>query len=268
MKVQLCFWMMAAVGASALAMGCSSTDKTEDSVSYLFADRAAFCRGVAKAVCSQTFTENCDVNADTCVANLQKWACQIYPEKYRPAEGEACITAWTAAYSNAELTGTEQAAIDTACKMVVGGWKGTGEACTALSECNLDQKLECVKGTCQVKKTVGKADDCAAMDTVCGPDLYCSPNDHICGNAPDVGGQCDDNKVCKTGLNCRKAPGDPTGTCEAKYAVNEPCTQNLDCQSGLCVGVEGDADAGVTSKCKNSDSFNEYTPLCKQAKTP
>ena len=261
------FWMTAAVGVFALAAGgCSSTDRKEDTgPTYTYPDSAAFCNGIAQAICSTEFVAACVGNKDSCPINMQKSTCQNQPGDYRPVAADDCVKAYKDGYLDGKLTGTEQANIDKACALVWGGPGGVGAACTSLVDCDLDQKLECIRGKCEVPVKVAAGESCSEDNQVCATGYYCTPADKICGKAPGEGQPCDPvTKPCLEDYLCM------SGTCQVKITDGDPCTANSECASKLCVPVPGTGeDAGATaSRCGPQRNFSPYDPVCIQAATP
>lgn len=79
--------------------------------------------------------------------------------------------------------------------------------------------------------------DCA--DFYCAADFECSPATGQCDPIGEVGDVCsnEEGNRCRQSLFCdTELTGEATGHCSAPLADNEPCTQDEQCQSGVCVG--------------------------------
>jgi hypothetical protein len=263
--MQLRFWMTASAAVCAVAMiGCGSSEKTADQgPNYTFPDTASFCNGVAKAMCSDSFVGACGGAKDACAVNMQKSVCQKTSGSYRPVTADDCVKAYKDAYDDGKITGDEQAIMTKACTIVFGGTGGTGAPCSKLTDCNLDDKLECVKGKCEIPVLVGAGEDCSADDKNCNSGYYCTPADKICGKAPALGGACDDaTKPCQDTLRC------VSGTCQDKIQDGTTCVADVECLSKLCIPVPG-GDAGAPAyRCSSTRVFSPYDPVCIEAATP
>jgi hypothetical protein len=268
--MHLRFWMMAGIGLAALAAtGCSSSEKKEDPTpTYKYPDKPAFCAGLGEVVCSAALLQACAVDKTVCQPNMQGWACESYTGVYRKEVAEDCVKAWESAYSDATLTGTEQANIDKVCELVFGGSGGTGAACTSMKDCDLDQKLQCVKGKCEVPKDVAIGGDCSADDSRCVKGAYCTAGeDPSCKARWPVDAECSDTKLCLENLRCVKAAAaDPTGLCQEKTADNGVCQVNAECTGGLCT-ESPIGDGGVGLQCASSWEITKWDPFCSKTKS-
>ncbi|MBI5537100.1 MAG: hypothetical protein HY898_30540 [Deltaproteobacteria bacterium] len=271
MRTQLRFWMTAAIAVSAMATnGCSSTEKTQDpGPTYKYPDAPAFCAGVAKAICTDKFVAACAGSKDNCPVKLQADTCKVINTgTYRPAVAEDCVKAYETAYDDGQLSGTEQAAITAACTIVFGGNGGTGAQCTKLTDCDLDAKLQCVKGKCEVPDEVAAGEDCSADDKTCEKGYYCTAADKICAKAPVAGGACSASKPCAEEFLCVIASGGTEGLCQSKIADGEACTAGADsdCASKLCVPGPG-KDAGTLDyTCGSVHIYSPFDPYCQLSK--
>ncbi|MEM6532817.1 MAG: hypothetical protein AAF654_09335 [Myxococcota bacterium] len=81
-------------------------------------------------------------------------------------------------------------------------------------------------GVCRAAAQVG--DDCSAVR--CAPDLVCSEG--VCVERPGLGEPC--SFLCVGDLECF---GQPEPTCQEQKALQQPCEEDIECESGRCDGV-------------------------------
>jgi hypothetical protein len=178
------------------------------------------CRpGDADSPCSSS--SQCDIglwcSAGTCQAELESGAaCTVFEQCPGP---EVCLIPPGGKSGTCARIDQPDAACDESC---------FGMVCVQPDASQL--------GTCTPLLDEEGA-DCA--DFYCAADFECSPATNQCDPRGDVGDPCsnEDGNRCKLHLFCDNViTGEATGHCSAPQPDNERCTQDVHCQSGVCVG--------------------------------
>jgi hypothetical protein len=239
-----------------LGNACSGDDDGDDARS-----RTEFCQEWATAACSDDVVSACQAaSADECRTAQAAFCLTLIPENFSDESGDACLKAVGSAYRDADLTAAELPVVlrlGSPCDKVIQGPRDQGESCSDTRDCNAPDGYVCVlkggaaTGTCQRPETVGAGRSCAALQHVCEPGFYC--NGTHCVEAQLAGGTCASHEECGEEGYC-----DTDGTCTGRLSVNSPCTDDVECLSGLCY-VFGDGDQTCTDRLVLSRS----EPICE-----
>lgn len=151
----------------------------------------------------------CDSDTELCTPNR--------------AAGEACT-------DSAECEGTLRC-LEDQCRAI----GGPGASCTSWFECKSDlyceEAPEGMPGTCKVLGGMGSP--CVDSDA-CKPGLTCAgaggEGPGQCAEPTALGGSCEDSASCGSDGYCLE------GTCTARKASGEPCTEYFECAAGYCAG--------------------------------
>jgi hypothetical protein len=221
------FWLISLLTLAA----CSSDDEPQQT-------QPQFCQSWAAAACSMQVVSACQAaDVGQCQAAQLSFCADLVPSQgFSAASGEACLDAVGAAYADADLTVDELKTVlrlAAPCDRLVRGPKSEGESCNEPLDCNGPEGYTCVikggqtSGTCQQPVTVGAGLDCSPLGAECTEGFYCNGQNCIIGH--DVGVACVQTDECGTNGFCG-----PANTCVARRIVDEACTLDEQCVSGLC----------------------------------
>lgn len=226
MKRKLCVL----VGLLALVGACAEDEK-EAAVGV-----ADFCSGWAIGACSQATVDACQAaSVDACRAEQQDVCLDLVGNDFIDNEWEPCLNGIELAYADADLTADELKliALGGACSKVVSGSADEGEDCAEDRDCDRALDLECVHrggaalGTCQIPEEIEAGRQCNDPEDVCESGFFCSMDYCLA--------RYDDEEECTyTGQCNREAFCNEDGLCQARFPVNDPCTADEQCDSGVC----------------------------------
>jgi hypothetical protein len=133
---------------------------------------------------------------------------------------------------------------------------GAGLDCSDCKICKTG--LDCKYGKCTAPPPPPSAcgESCSAPGATCVSGLTCEKG--VCQQVGvEVGKECTDCKICKTGLDCKNgkctAPPPPPSACgESCSAPGATCVSGLTCEKGVCqqVGVEVGKECTDCKICK------------------
>jgi hypothetical protein len=219
-----------------------------------------FCQDWAKAACSEEVVSVCQSEgADECRQSQEDFCRKLVPEDtFSDAKGQACIDAVADAYEDGDLKGEELAVVlklAAPCDRIIQGPKEAGDSCTKRSECDASAGYECVKkadketGSCQLPEVVAAGKDCEAAQKTCGVGNYC--NGENCVEANDVGDDCTIPEECGEEGFCND-----DGKCAERFAVNESCSSDAECATGICYEFDGE------KSCTDRVVLSRSEPIC------
>jgi hypothetical protein len=205
--------------------------------------REEFCRDWADAACTDEVVSRCQAKSEEdCHQSQQEFCSDLVPEDFSDAEGDACIEAVHKAYSDGDLKGNELVTVLSlggACAQLIVGPQGDGDSCSSNQDCDQSDGLSCVKkstaakGTCAVAEEVEPGRSCSAAREMCSEDFYCDGKH--CVEAKTDGDDCKIDEECGLAGFCND-----DGACEERHDVDESCTADKQCKSGVCYAFEGD----------------------------
>lgn len=214
---------LALLGACSSSKSSSSATKTRD----------GFCQSWAKAACNDSVVSACSgdgADASGCQATQDAACLSMVGETYDSSNAKDCIDAVKSAYKDAKLTRAEVDVLELksgACAELFVGTKGKGDACSSSAECDTVGGYRCIgdSPTCQIPTEVSGGGKCTDPASVCAAGFYCDGTN--CIQAVAEGQSCV-NEPCVEDLICL------AGTCTAKTANFADCSNDEECQSGLC----------------------------------
>jgi hypothetical protein len=244
-----------------LPLGCTVE---EDSPPDPLGKPAGFCQAFAESACQPKVVEYCNAKStEACVATQIDFCLNIVPANYSSAHAESCLNAVKDAYSDGDLSPEELAVVlnlAAPCDQLSKGTRSSGQSCSNNDECNTAdgfsciQKLGAAEGICGEAELIAAGEACDSPNQVCKEGYYC--NGETCGVYKRTGNSCDGDYQCKPTDRCLKEAEAETGTCELRADLNDPCTQNSDCQSGYCAPGE------TENTCASTIRLSRTEPLC------
>jgi len=222
--------------------------------------RGSFCQQWAEAACSSAVVSACQAsNTEECRQRQDEFCrMQVSSDTSDVARNE-CISAVTAAYRDADLRGDELALVlrmGGACSHVLRGTVRSGEACTSDNECDRSKGYACIKkadtgaGTCQIPQSISPGRDCRDADAACSAGFYCDGRN--CIETLPAGEPCSIHEQCGEDGFCSEE-----GKCQARVAVNDPCSSDLECERGICADFQGE------QVCTDRVLLSRADPLCE-----
>ena len=221
--------------------------------------REEFCRDWADAACSDEVISRCQAkNAEACHQSQETFCSDLVPEDFSDAEGNKCIEAVRKAYADADLKDSELVTVLSLggpCAQLIVGPKGDGDSCSKDQDCDQSAGLSCVKkatstkGTCATAEEVDPGRSCSAAREMCSEDFYCDGKH--CVEAKTEGDDCMIDEECGTAGFCNADE-----QCETRHDVDDPCTADKECMTGVCYEFEGD------KVCTNRIVLARAEPLC------
>ena len=171
--------------------------------------------------------------------------------QFDPTAASTCVKA----VASEACDGSNFMTVFTTCMAVYAPQVPNGGTCIGMSgtaafpwECKdgycgnttaLPSNYTCATGTCLAFKAIGDACDynfeCdkTLAQTTPADDAHVCVNG-ICGLMPDLNQSCEFD--CKSGLFCQTTVG-PPGTCVALLGQGAACSDDSNCQAGLCVAI-------------------------------
>jgi hypothetical protein len=236
-----------------------------------YPDTTSFCQGLAKAQCSDTVVNTCLASStETCVS-IRQSVCEaniVTPAlnaqlTYDSSNAEACVNAVESAYSDAQITNTDEQSMNKACELVFSGTQAQGADCSKDSDCKQSTGLKCVvhyatatpdagtiDGTCQVPSAtpVAGGASCSEPTQQCAVGYHCGISSH-CDQDEPKDANCSSQDPCTEGFKCA------SGKCVAKLAQGSTCATDDECSSGYCVEA--------ANLCATMYQLSEGEPFCK-----
>lgn len=262
-------WISGLIGvAAALSLGgCVIEEETRaqpgpTTQAYTYPNTADFCAARAKAECSEAVVTQCRSSSDDSLAADQancvaKRSGDCNPERigYHPELADACVAAYTSAYSDGKIQLTELDAIATSCIGVFSKGGLADAACATDQDCNAGDGLRCMKrvggGTCQQPIEVGGGLKCDQPNHECASGFYCDSNLR-CTVLAEAGEACSADIPCAATSLC------VDDVCKAKLVNNEPCTAADECANGFCIKPQG----STSGKCGAVDQLASTSQSC------
>lgn len=217
--------------------------------------REQFCHAWAKAACSANTVKYCEAeDAEACIDSQDEFCHDLVPDDFSDARGDECIDAVNAAYKDGELEADELSVVlrlGEPCNELVVGPGEEGDSCLENNDCNTSIGLACIRksdnddGTCEEPEEVGGGRSCDAAQKTCEAGFYC--NGENCVEAKAEGRPCTIQEECGEDGFC-----DGDGMCAARLAVRSECSEDYECEIGIC-------DRGT---CRSLIRLASSEPLC------
>jgi hypothetical protein len=256
-------------------VGACGEDEKEPAVG-----QAEFCSRWAAAACSQGTVDACQAaSVEACRTAQQEGCMDQLGDDFVDSGSDTCINAIELAYMDADLTADELRLIELGgdCRTVVSGPGDEGDDCSEDRDCDRSASLECVirdgsgVGSCQVPNQVGAGRSCDDPGDVCETDFFCSSTDYCLERFGDdeecsYSGQCNSDAFCNLDRSVADggspdggspSGGSTAGVCEARHPTNDPCTENEQCQSGICYEF-----SSTERVCINRLRLSRSEPIC------
>lgn len=221
--------------------------------------RAQFCADWAAAACSQDVVSVCQASdAESCQEAQEAFCEELVPASFSDAGGSACLRAVSQAYADADLRDEELGVVlrlAEPCDAIIAGPGEAGDSCEEPRDCNLAAGLDCIKkagsteGVCRMPEVVGAGLDCEAEQKTCEAGFFC--NGDNCVQARDPGEECTINEECGEEGFCNA-----DGECEERFAVGEPCEEDIQCEAGVCYAFEDE------TVCTDLIRLSRSEPVC------
>ncbi len=201
--------ILLAVLLSSLSVGCGGDDPPDP-----LATRSGFCAEWAKRACNDEVVDACAAkDAETCrEAQVDHCESLVSTSAYNRSLARGCLDAVRSALAEGELDADGAA-------LVLRGEGACSFSC-----------IEGDDGDCIEPTIVGGGEECSDSDTLCAPGFYCDGDNCIAKRG--VGKDCSADVPCRDDLNCVGEAG--ARVCEERAANGEACTDDIDCQSGIC----------------------------------
>lgn len=233
-------------------IACGGSDSTKA------LSREDFCQEWAVRACSDAVVSACQAaDAASCRTKQQDFCSSVLPAGYSAQHADACLGAVSAAYADADLTGSELRTVirfGAPCNRIVKGSSARGEACSNDHDCDGSAGFECIEkgaqGTCQIPEEVAAGLRCAAPQQVCSSGFYCDGAN--CIEAKSPGDTCANDSECGAAGSCG---GD--GVCVARLPVDSACSSDGQCISGVCY-----AFAAADQTCIDRLRLSRSEPIC------
>jgi len=219
-----------------------------------------FCQAWAQAACSDAVVSACQAtDAKHCRQSQSEFCRSLVPDQTAAAGGDECVSAVSAAYRDADLSGSELQLVlrlGGPCERVLRGTARAGDACKAANECDRSRGYACAMksdsgaGTCQIPEVVSPGRDCKAPEKTCGSGFYC--DGHNCIETLAAGEACSIQAQCAEMGFCNEA-----GQCAEHIAVNQPCHNDGECARGICSEFQGE------QVCTDRVVLSRADPLCE-----
>ena len=246
---------------------CSSSDKKTPK----YPDTTEFCKGWAQAQCSDRVVNTClATSKETCISNRQTvcTADLVTPALtaqliYDSSNAEVCVNAVGNAYSDAQISNTEEKSMTKACELVFSGTEPQGAACSKDADCKQSKGLKCVvhyassttdagavEGTCQqpLPAPVAGGASCSEPEQQCAVGYHCGSTSH-CDQDEPKDANCSSQDPCAEGYKCA------SDKCVEKLAQGSTCTADDQCLSGYCVEA--------VDLCATMYQLAQGEPFCK-----
>ncbi len=257
-----------AVLATALVVGCGGSEKAEPAPGPKYPSKAAFCAALPDQVCSKALTDACGtITPEGCKQAVAARCTDldiffgVTEGGFNPDAAEDCLHAVGASFADGKIDATEYKNVGSACGKMFSAHRPAGAACSGDIDCG--DGLNCVYDTtaqaaqCTAPGKAGGGESCKTE--ACQAGFFCEPTAAICFKGRNEGEPCKANDdPCQATLVCN------VGKCVKRFAAGTECTQNAQCDSGLCGDV---SDGKVESrKCLNALVFGTDAPVCAQFK--
>ncbi len=201
--------LIAGLLVSSLFAGCGGEDPPDP-----LATRGGFCVEWAKRACNDEVVDACAAtDAEACQeAQVDHCESLVSASAYNRSLARGCLDAVRTALAKGELDADGAA-------LVLRGEEACSFSC-----------IEGEDGTCIEPTVVAGGEECSDADTICDAGFYCD-GDH-CIAKRGAGRDCGADQPCRDDLNCVGEVG--AQVCEERAANGAACTDDIDCQSGIC----------------------------------